>query len=135
MDISAVKAAMMDADDNDDDDDHGDEYGAALPTKPFMLHAAGDVYDLRDCDAVNDLLESVLLHRAKLNSGNLKTYEGHSTELGGGGRARLLYDSVRADLAEDYHSGRHNMNWDLQHAEAMRAVKFAAINRFKNAKA
>lgn len=109
------------------DDDHDDEYGAALPDLSYMLHANGDTFDLRDPDQVVDLLEQVKSDRNDLVNGDLPKYEGRSTDWGGGGRARLLYDQIRADLATEFHSGRHHMPWEEQHSEAMKVVRIRAI--------
>lgn len=122
MDIYTAQD-LLDDDDQDDDDD----YGAAIPENPFMLHANGDLYDLRDSDQVTDLQEQIRSDRNDLNSGELTKYEGRSVEWGGGGRARMLYDQVRADLACEWHAGRHTMSFEDQHQEAMNIVRIRAI--------
>ena len=131
LDSEAADDILNDADEDDDDSDpddqDDDEYGATIPTKPYMLHAGRDIYDLRDSDQVNDAMEQIKSDRNELQLGNLKTYEGHSTEWGGGGRARLLYDQVRIDLAQEYHEGRHGMGWEAQHHEAMKVVRIVAV--------
>ncbi len=121
MDVDATSDIL------DDGEEEADEYGAAIPTKPFMLHVNGDLFDLRNPDDVNDLQEQVRSYRNDLRGEDLPKYEGRSTEWGGGGRARLLYDQVRADLATEFHSGRHTMNWKAQHQEAMDVVRIRAI--------
>lgn len=126
-DINAAVADLEDDDDNDDDDDEEENSGAAISEKPYMLSANGDLYDLRDSDQVNTLQESMKSYRNDLINGELKTYEGHSTEFGKGGRARLLYDTERSNLAEEYHEGRHNMSWSEQSQEAMKVVRIVAI--------
>lgn len=131
MDPEAADDILGDEDedgsDGRDPEEETDEYGAAIPSKPYMLHANRDVYDLRDPDQVNDLQEQVKEDRNKLREGELNKYEGRSTDWGGGGRARLLYDQVRADLAQEHHEGRHNMSWKEQHQEAMKVVRIVAI--------
>jgi hypothetical protein len=128
LDPEAASAILDDADDhNDDTDPKIDEYGAAIPSEPFMLHANGDIYDLRDSDQVNDLQEQIKSDRNDLQIGELPKYEGHSTDWGGGGRARLLYDQVRVDLAQEYHEGRHHMSWTQQHQDAMKVVRIVAV--------
>jgi hypothetical protein len=129
LDPEAASAILDDADDDDDDDTDPkiDEYGAAIPSQPYMLHANGDIYDLRDPDQVNDLQEQIKSDRNDLQIGELPKYEGHSTDWGGGGRARLLYDQVRVDLAQEYHEGRHHMSWTEQYQEAMKVVRIVAV--------
>ena len=126
MDVETANDILGKDEDNDTDQDI-DEYGSAIPTHPHMLHANGDIYDLRDSDQVMDLQEQVKSDRNLLNREELPKYENHSTEWGGGGRARLLYDQVRADLAGEYHEGRHNMGWKEQHQEAMQVVRIVAV--------
>jgi len=46
---------------------------------------------------------------------------------GSGGRSRLLYDAVRADLAQEYHEGRTNMTWEQMHQDALKVVRIVAI--------
>jgi hypothetical protein len=120
MDLEAAQDIL-------EDTEQEDEYGAAIPEKPFMLHANGDSYNLCDPDQVVDLQESVKSDRNDLMADQLPKYEGRSTDWGGGGRARLLYDQVRADLAAEWHSGRHTMSWTEQHNEAMNIVRIRAI--------
>jgi len=135
--MSDLASVAADADDTDEDDsednntdDEDDDYGASIATKPYMLNANGDLFDLRDPDQVNTLQEIMKSYRNKLVNGELKTYEGHSIEFGKGGRARMLYDVDRIDLAEGYHEGRHNLSWDDQHEESMKVVRIvAAKNR------
>ena len=130
MDPEAADDILGEDDDSGDGCDieqETDEYGAAIPIRPHMLHANGDIYDLRNSDEVNDLQEQVKADRNELREGTLKKYEGRSTDWGGGGRARLLYDQCRVDLAQEYHEGRHSMEWKDQHQEAMKIVRIVAI--------
>jgi hypothetical protein len=76
-----------------------DEYGNVIPTFPHMLHANGDLFNLEDSDQVMDLQEQVKSDRNDLRNDKLLKYENHSTKWGGGGRARLLYDQVRARIS------------------------------------
>ena len=118
---------ILSADDGGPDGEEEDEYSLAVPGKPYMLHADGDIYDLRDVDQVGDLQEKVKSDRNDLRAEKLAKYENHSTDWGKGGRARLLYDQVRADLATEYHEGRHNMSWQQQHEEAVKVRRIVAI--------
>lgn len=118
--------------DSDEEPDEGEqasanEYGVAIPEDPSMLHADGELHDLKDPDQVIDLIEQLKARRADLNRGELPKYEGRSTDWGGGGRSRLLYDQVRADIAQDYHEGSHSITWKGQHQKAMTVVKIVAI--------
>lgn len=133
IDLDGADDILNDDDDNgyDEDDNH---YNPENSLKPdlSMLDANGDLHDLKDPDQVNDLVEELKEARFKLHNGKLKTYEGKSTDWGGGGRSRLLYDQVRVDLASDYHSGKNDMSWQEQHEEAMQVVKIVAVkNRNK----
>ena len=128
LDPDAASAILDDGDDDDDNiDPKIDEYGAAIPAEPFMLHANGDIFDLRDPDQLGDAMEQLKSDRNDLQLGQLTKYEGHSTDWGGGGRARLLYDQVRVDLAQEYHEGRHHMSWLNQHQDAMKVVRIVAV--------
>jgi hypothetical protein len=127
MPIPLDPEVIDEMDEFDDDDQPEDEYGPSLPTNPSKLHADGDLYDLKDPDQVIDLVEHLKDKRQDLNDSQLSKYEGRSTDWGGGGRSRLLYDQVRAKLAQEHHEGRHNMSWQDQHAEGMKVVKIVAI--------
>lgn len=113
--------------DEEGEDPPPDEYGPSIPQDPSMLHADGDLHDLTDSDQVIDLVEQLKSIRAKLKLDELNKYEGKSTEWGGGGRSRLLYDQVRANLAQEWHEGRTSMSWENQHQEAMKVVRVVAI--------
>lgn len=126
-----IDPSIVDLDDLDDsdDDDHNqtDEYGTTLPVDLHQLHADGDLYDLRDPDQVLGLIEHLKDIRFKLNHGELKYYEGVSTDWGEGGRARLLYDQLRADLALARHAGKNIESWVTDHTDAMETIRQVAV--------
>jgi len=129
MSIEAADDILIEDEDGDgqDPEEEADAYGAAIPTKPHILSSDGDIFDLRDYNSVNDLKEYLMSKRNELREGTLSKYENHSTDWGGGGRARLLYDQVRVDLAQEYHEGRHGMSFLDQHQEAMKVIRIVAI--------
>jgi hypothetical protein len=132
MDAEAAEDILENQDEAEDRDPEDEASNKALPSDPSMLYADGEVYDLKDPDQVSDLQENLQAKRNDLKAGQLKRYENHSTEWGGGGRSRLLYDSVRANLAQQYHAGEHDMTWQEQHEEAEKVKRIVAIrNRHK----
>ena len=109
-----------------DDGTYEDEYGTAIPAEPSILHVDGDPYDLNNAEVIDEL--QIKLHdlRDRLRGEDLPEYDGRSTNWGGGGRARLLYDQARVDLAERY-DGDDGMSFEDQHREAMDVVRIVAI--------
>jgi hypothetical protein len=121
---NAVAAGGIDLDDDNDSDDG---YQVPLPARGFEKLICGEnSYDLRDDDQAEDALEDANQKRNDLNNGQLSEYEGKSTDFGGGGRSRLLYDQVRAQMAVDYHEGKHDMTWAQQHEQAQQVVALRA---------
>jgi hypothetical protein len=118
----SVEAAVdiLDADDVEEDEDQ-------LPVNFAILTADGKVWDLREPNTVNDLVEHMSQLRQKMRDGTLDDYEGRSTDWGKGGRSRLLYDEVRGHLAQDYHEGKTGLTWEQQNQEAMKKVKIVAV--------
>ena len=53
-----------------------DEYSGIIPAHPHMLHANGDIFDLRDSNQVMDLQEQVKSDRNNLRNETLPKYEG-----------------------------------------------------------
>jgi hypothetical protein len=108
-------------------DDDDDDYKVQLPPQNFEKLVCGDnTYDLRDDDQAEDALNEANQKRNDLNNNQLAEYEGKSTEFGEGGRSRLLYDQVRAQMACDYHEGKHDMTFQQQHEQAQQVVALRA---------
>lgn len=98
-----------------------------LPPKRYeRLEVNGEEFDLRDPENVDDALEELREYRQELRNGELDEYDGKSTDLWKGGRSELLYDEIRAKLAEDFHEGKHTLTWDEQNIEAKRIIKIRA---------
>jgi hypothetical protein len=115
---------MLDTTDNNDTYQGED---LTIPPKRFeKLEVNGEIYDLRDPDNVQEAKETTHEYREQMQDNNLPEYEGRSTEIWGGGRSKLLYDELRAKLAEDFHKGKHSMTWDQQDIEAKRIIKIRA---------
>jgi hypothetical protein len=116
----AAGGVNLDTDDDDDDDDDDNQ----LPARGFEKLICGDnTYDLRNEEDAEKALDDVSATRAAIQNGDLKEYEGRSTEPGEGGRARAWYDQIRAQEAVDFHDGKHTMSWAQQHDEAQRIIQ------------
>lgn len=78
------------------------------------LEAGDQQYDLTDTDEASQALTDIKQKRQALRAGELDEYEDTGTDMWVGGRTRLLYDEVRAQLAVDLHEGEHDMTWEEQ---------------------
>lgn len=98
------------------------------------IEVNGEDYDLSDREEAYEARDELAEYRQQLRDGELDEYEDHPTEYRGGGRTRLLYDEVRAQLAVDYHEGKHDMTWEEQDQEAKNTQRIVAIVRAKQGK-
>lgn len=89
----------------------------------------GQECDLRDSSIVKLFKMKILKYKEQLKTGELKEYDGKSTEPWQGGRSELSKDELRLKLAEDYHNGLHSLSWKAQKIEADRifSIKMAGI--------
>ena len=112
----------------DDDDDDDDDYQVELlPPRGFEKLICGDnVYDLRNKDEATEARLETAEARQQLRDGQLVSWEGKSTDFGEGGRSRLLYDEVRAQMAVDKFDGKHEMTYQQMHEEAQQIVALRA---------
>jgi len=78
------------------------------------LEASDKQYDLTDANEAKEALIDIQKKRQALRDGELEEYEETGTNMWVGGRTRLLYDEVRAQLAIDFHEGEHDMTWEEQ---------------------
>lgn len=62
----------------------------------------------------------------KLQSGELKEYEGSSTDQGEGGRGKLFHDHLTVSIWNDKHAGKHSMDEVAIHKEVDRIMKMNA---------
>jgi hypothetical protein len=121
-DVHALMATQSSNTNSDDDEDQKNQ----VPQDFSMMSCGSQLFDLKDPTQAQAALESTEANRAKLNDGQLATYEGKSTEFGQGGRSNLLYDHVRADLAVEKHQGTENGTWRDHHNEALKVVQVVA---------
>jgi hypothetical protein len=93
------------------------------------LEVQGTEYDLSSKESAEQALNTIRDFRAQLKNNQLDEYEEKSTEYGKGGRSRLMYDELRADLAVKYWNGEHQLDWEEQHEAAnnIKAVKAAQM--------
>jgi hypothetical protein len=86
-------------------------------------------FDLSTKEGAEDALNTIREYRAQLKNNNLEEYEDKSTDYGQGGRSRLMYDELRADLAVRYWGGEHQLDWEEQHEAAnnIKAIKAAQM--------
>ena len=108
------------------DDGNNWDHTFDLDGDPSTLEAGGDTYNLKDPKQAQEAMDELEGRREALRRGELDEYENKGTEYGDGGRTRLLYDELRAKMAVDYHSNRHDMTWEEQSAEADRIRKMRA---------
>lgn len=84
-------------------------------------------YKLDDPKEAQKALDHARERRQQLRDGELDEYEGKGTDYGQGGRTRLLYDELVAEMAVDKHKGKHSLSWEKVCAEADRIRKIRAI--------
>jgi hypothetical protein len=86
-------------------------------------------FDLSTKEGAEDALNTIREYRAQLKNNNLEEYEDKSTDYGQGGRSRIMYDELRADLAVRYWDGEHQLDWEEQHEAAnnIKAIKAAQM--------
>lgn len=98
------------------------------------LEAGEKQYNLSRADEAEQALEEIKAKRQALKDKDLSSYEDISTEYGVGGRTRLLYDQVRAQLAVGFHNGEHDMSWEEQSEAADDTrIKVAKIRKAQKA--
>lgn len=95
------------------------------------LEVENQRFDLDDPKEAEKALEETQKKREALKEGRLEEYEGRGTQMGEGGRTRLLYDELRAKMAVDYHAGKHDMTWEEQSREAdrIRGIRAAQVRK------
>ena len=107
----------------DMDNEGGMPEDLTLPPKRYeKLNVNGEDYDLRKAEDAEAAQEATKDYRQRLYDGELDEYEDRITEPGNGGRIRLWYDELRAQLATDFHDGKHTLTYDQQHDEAQRIM-------------
>jgi hypothetical protein len=112
-----------------------DEGGFSHPfdtdNDPSTLEVDGQRYDLDNPKEAQLALKRTQQKRAALNDGSLDEYEGRGMDMGEGGRTRLLYDELRAKMACDYHTGKHEMTWQEQSekADEIRGIRAAQLRK------
>lgn len=102
-----------------------------LDGNPSTLEVQDYQFDLSNPSQAQKAFDFVLFQRQALKDGNLDNYEGKSTDFGGGGRTALLYDQLRAQMAVDFHKGKHDMSWAEQSTEADRIRSIRAIQTLR----
>jgi hypothetical protein len=89
------------------------------------LDVNGQAFDLTSKENAEQALSVIRDYRQQLKNNALDEYEERSTEFGKGGRSKLMYDELRADLAVRYWNGEHQLDWEEQHeaAENIRSIR------------
>jgi len=94
------------------------------------LQAGDSTYNLDDPAEVSELIERLNNLRQDLRDGKLDSYEGKSTDWGGGGRAELLRDQIVADLALKRAQGKNDLSYeDMMKIAQKKAATVAAVRR------
>jgi hypothetical protein len=105
--------------DNDNQEDEVVDYS--------QLEVQDQTFDLGSKEGAEQALATIQGYRQQLRDNNLSEYEEKSTEYGRGGRGRLMYDELRADLAVRYWNGEHQLDWQEQHDAAENIKSIRAI--------
>lgn len=120
------KEQEQDSDANNSDDVYDGEDLSLPPLRYEKLEVNGQVYDLRDAREAHEAQKVMDDYRMRVRKGEVFEYEGKSTKMWSGGRSRILYDEIRADMAVDYHEGNYDVSWEQQDQEARRIIEIRA---------